>query len=584
MNYTVDARETKLNCFRVTLDVPEEMKHTEISFPAWTPGSYSIRDYAGNVYDEFAERRGKRVHIEKIDKSTWNVGPSPVSFHYTVHAHRHSVQDCYVDDEHMTINGAGAFPYVRGLEQLPHRVTIIPREGWERVSTSLKSAGSWTFVADNYDQLVDSPIEIGNHEVHAFSVRGRQHELAIVGKGNIEVSKFLNDLKKIVASEVAIMGHIPYDRYVFIYHLIPGGGGGLEHLSSTHCISDPFMFRKREDYLSVLELFSHEFFHLWNVKRLRPRPLGPFDYSKENYTTFLWFSEGVTSYYELLAIRRAGISSPSEFYRALCREVEMYERTPGRRHQSPAQSSFDTWIKFYRRAEHFLNLSISYYNEGALLGMILDMMLISKTDGERRLQDVMRFLYRNTYMKGRWFEESDFLDAFERVADVDIGGFYSRYVIKANEFPVNRYLRQLGMKMEVEKEGEACFWVMMSLDRKNIVQTVLEGGPAADAHIYPNDEIIAVNGTRISDDLKDRIAELEIGKEAHVTVSRDGKIREIAITPSSRPPKIYFSRIANAGSRERKNYEAWSYSSWKEPLDYSAVKDPDNYVRRFSVI
>jgi predicted metalloprotease with PDZ domain len=584
IRYTVDARDVRLNTFRVTMEIGREAENVEIAFPAWTPGSYVIRDFAGNVSDVFAERKGRRFDIKKKDKSTWEIGRTPATVNYTVHAHRHSVQDSYVDDEHLTINGASAFAYAKGVESLPHVVTIVPHEGWSRVSSSLKSLDTWKLYAENYDILVDSPIEVGNHEVHKFTVKGKEHELALFGRGNIDVNKFLRDLKKIVQSEISIMGEAPYERYVFIYHLIPKGSGGLEHLSSTHCISDPFLFRKREDYLSVLELFSHEFFHLWNVKRLRPKPLGPFDYSKENYTEMLWFSEGFTSYYELLAIRKALISSPSEFLRALCREIEIYKNTPGRLHQSASESSFDTWIKFYKGGENARNSTISYYNKGALLAMLLDLLLIKSTDGKKRLQHVMRHLYTQTYRRGRWFDEPDFIDAFSRVADIDISSFYSNYMKKPGELPLEDYLGYAGLRLDREISRDACLYIMMSADNPLTIAAVLEGGPAADAGLYPRDEIIAVNGTRIKDDLKDRIAELSVGSKVEITVARDGRLRRVELIPKMRPPKIYLKQKKEASGRQRKVYENWCYARWDVPIDYSALRDPENYQKRYEII
>ena len=589
IRYRVDGKDATLNCFNVEMTFNSGMDEVELCMPVWTPGSYSVVDYAGHIVDLAAySDSGRERKIWKKDKSTWAMDGNggPVTVKYRVHAHSVNVHASFIDSDRMTINGAGAFLYIRGKEHLPAEVEIVPHDGWERVSTGLPSTGKWTFRAENYDILIDSPIEVGSHEVHKFEVSGKEHEVALYGKGNIEREKFLADLKKIVASEISIMKDVPYDRYVFIYQMIPKKGGGLEHLNSTHCISDPFVFSERENYIANLELFSHEFFHLWNVKRLRPTALGPFDYSKENYTKLLWVSEGFTSYFEVTAIRKAKISTPAEFLRALARYMETYRNTPGRMHQSAEESSFDTWIKFYRRNENTLNSGISYYNKGSLIGMLLDLFIVSATGGKKRLDDVMRHLYRATYSKGSGFTEKDFVEACETVSGRDIGDFYRKCIAGRGDLPFEKYLGLAGLGLENEKgDGKGCLRIFMSSENKAVIATVLEGGPAAEAGLFPGDEIVAVNGIRTkAEDLKARIEELKPGQQASLLVSREGLMKDISVRAGEKPAKLTVKQKVRATPSQKRTYETWAYAKWKDGVDYEGVKDPANYTERMQII
>lgn len=589
ISYKVDGRDSALNCFNVEMTFNSGKGDVELCLPVWTPGAYAVADFAGDIIDFTARgRNGKEKRFRKKDKSTWVIrgDGKDVTVRYRVHAHDVNVHACFIDNERMTINGAGAFMYIRGREALPAEVEIVPRKGWQKVSTGLPSKGKWHFTAENYDILIDSPIEVGNQEIHKFTVAGKEHELSLYGRGNMEKEKFIGDLKKIVSSEISIMKDVPYKRYVFIYQMIPNRGGGLEHLNSTHCISDPFVFSERADYLNNLELFSHEFFHLWNVKRLRPTALGPFDYSKENYTKLLWVSEGFTSYFEVTAIRKGGISTPAEFLRALGRYMEAYRNTPGRMHQSAEESSFDAWIKLYRRTENNVNAVMSYYNKGSLIGMLLDLYIISVSGGRKRLDDVMRHLYKTTYSRGKGFTEDDFKKACKTVSGHDIGAFYGKCISGRGDLPFEKYFQLAGLKLErKDDDGKGCFHMLMSRDHKSVIASVLEGGAAAEAGLYPGDEIIAINGLRAgAADLKARIGELKPGHAAKVLVSREGILREISVKAGTRQGKIVVSQRKGVSAAQKRTYEIWSYAKWKDGFDYDSVKDPTFYSERMQIL
>jgi len=582
IHYTVDARDTRENILSVTLEFQAHSKDVELCMPVWTPGSYFIADFPGRVISLSAFSGRRELATRKKDKSTWLVSgcTGTVRVHYRVHAHRATVHDTFFDDTHLTVNGASLFLFVRGLEHLPALVEILPHAGWEHVSTGLPALDRWKFSAPDYDTLVDSPIEAGNHARYTFTHAGREHELAIYGKGYLDAERLLSDLRKIVAAEIAIMKEVPYDRYVFIYHLLPNGGGGLEHLNSTHCIADPFGFTEREEYISHLTTFSHEFFHLWNVKRLRPSELMTFDYARENYTSLLWFSEGFTSYYASMAMRRAGIFTPAEFLRSIARLFETYRRTPGRFHQSAAESSFDTWIKFYRQDENSVNSTISYYNKGAIIATLLDILIISETEN-RRLDDVMRSLYRGTYMKGRGLTENEFTDAVSEHLGRNAGGLCRTLIHGRGELPFSSTLRLAGLVLWARKDRKHAFLGIVPSKEKSVIASVIEGSPAAEAPLFPGDEIIAVDGMRVRpDEIKGRIAQIKPGSTVQLLISRKGRIREMTCGTSTAFPSLQIVQSEGASERQKAVYGRWIYAPWRRGIDYSSVKDHHSYVEK----
>jgi len=590
IEYTVDARDIRLNCLNVEITFRPRKGVVDLCMAAWAPGSYQIEDFAKHVMEIAAlNADGRALKLEKKDKSTWalKADGGKVTVKYRVHAHRITVHHSFVDETHLTLNGGSTLLYSKGYEHLPATLRIVPHEGWNNVSTGLdRTEDKWTFTAPDFDTLVDSPVEAGNHVSTHFSFAGKDHEIAIYGASTIDKEKFTSDVEKIVRAQIGIMKDVPYNRYLFIYDLLPSASGGLEHLNSTHCLADPFAFRIREEYLSKLSTISHEFFHLWNVKRLRPLPLGPFDYTKEVYTSLLWFSEGFTSYYTYIAMRRALIVSTGELLRSFARIVESFVNTPGRNYQSAGESSFDTWIMLYKPDENSVNTSISYYTKGSLIGMLLDLYIIDATGGRKRLDDVMRLLYNSTYKKGKGFTEEDFIEACSKVLGKEATVLYRQLINTRGDLPFGRYLALAGLEMKWESERkEGCAGILMSEKSPEVVGSVLEGMPAAEAGVFPGDEIIAVNGMRARPtDFAARIRELSPGEIASLTVSRHGALKNISVKLDERPGKLKFVQMKKANAGQKRAYEKWAYAKWKDGISYEAVKDPRQYMKRFDII
>ncbi|MGA7991039.1 MAG: M61 family peptidase, partial [Thermoanaerobaculia bacterium] len=426
--FTVAMPRPETHLYEITMEIdPGRAKTLDLVLPVWTPGSYLIREFSRHVRDFSAKeisskgrgaggrgpRPGRAVSAEKIAKNVWRLllpsgksSPSSslsILVSYRVYAHELSVRTSHHDASHGYGNGANLFFYIEGRKDEPQEVAFRLPRGW-KTSMALPARGG-TFRAASYDELVDSPFECGTHRTYEFRVRGVPHTLAIWGRGNEDAAGLVGDLKKLVRQAAALFGGLPYERYLFLVHLVPGARGGLEHRATQSVALDPWVFRPEKEYRGALLLFSHELFHAWNVKRIRPEPLGPFDYTKEVHTKDLWALEGITSYYEVLLATRAGLLAREQAFEEWMTSWAGHLDTPGRAVQSAEMASYDTWIRFYRPDENSVNVAESYYRRGQLLGLALDLTLRGAAGGRRSLDDVMRLLWRRWGSKGKAYPE-----------------------------------------------------------------------------------------------------------------------------------------------------------------------------------
>ena len=411
------------------LQVPNE---TDLVMPVWTPGSYLIREFERHVQDFAADANGRALDWTKVNKNTWRVKTNGVRqwrATYRVYANELSVRTSELNSDHAFWNNAALLMYLD--KQIEHSSTlhINPAPGW-KIATGLPAVDGQpnTFRAENFDVLYDSPVECSNFKQIDFQVRGVPHRIVIDGDGNYDQNRMLAGVQKIVETEVSLFGDIPYHDYTFILHLRANTGGGLEHLNSTALGFRRNGFEKEEGYRRFWSLVAHEFFHLWNVKRIRPDALGPFDYTKENYTRSLWVAEGITSYYGDLMPRRAGLISDQTYLDELAKRIQDFQNTPGREKMSAEEASFDAWVKLYYPDENSINSQISYYDKGELLGLLLDLDIRRRTHGAKSLDDVMRYLYDEFYKKGRNYTPADMQKACELMAGASLDEFFSRYV------------------------------------------------------------------------------------------------------------------------------------------------------------
>jgi predicted metalloprotease with PDZ domain len=445
---------------------------------------------------------------------------------------------------------------------------VAPAE-W-KVATGLPPVAGQvnTFRAENFDILYDSPFEVSNFKQIDFQVRGVPHRIVIDGEGNYDPERMRRDVQKIVEAETSMLGEIPYHDYTFILHLRANTGGGLEHLNSTALGFRRFNFADEKGWRGFHGLVAHEFFHLWNVKRIRPDALGPFDYTKENYTRELWVAEGITEYYAHLMVRRAGLASNEIYLDHLARQIKDFQETPGRKIMSAEESSFNSWIKFYRPDENSDNSEISYYDKGELLGLLLDLDIRRRTNNAKSLDDVMRYLYTEFYKKGRNYGPADFQKTCELLAGASLDPFFSRYVRGRDELAYNDFLAASGLRLDQDGESPGTLKGFLGAELEDsgefiLVKSVRAGAPAYEQGLNANDRIIALDGARVNKQTFEAlIAAKHPGDMVHLAVFRFDDLRMIDIKLSGRTDSPYRIRpVPQPDEQQSRIYKSWLGSS-----------------------
>lgn len=603
IHYTVSMPREHARHFHVEIQADTRgLQALEFQMPVWTPGSYSVMDYAGKVHSIGARGdSGETLVVEKQDKTSWRVqtrGERGIRLQYLVRAFDISVDRSYVDGERATINGASLFMYVAGRKEEPVTATFQKPGRW-RIYTGLKllSRTHNQYFAEDYDELLDCPVMMGDFDVRTFKVRGIEHRIVIVGSGNYDVEELVLDTARLSEKTIEIFGDIPYGDYTFFMEMAPKNDGGLEHRNSTHMIFDRWGFKPRDEYVESLLLISHEFIHTWNVKRLKPAGLGPFDYSREVYSPLLWFSEGFTSYYEGLILRRAGCISAREYLDEVGRAIRRLQMTPGRKLMTLEESSLDTWTKFYHPHPDSPNMSISYYNKGALFGLALDLEIRQRTEGESSLDVLMRTLYRRFYQEDpRGFTFDDVLEVARELGGPSIPRLFESVVQSTREINWNRYLGHVGLEtenlprseLEVRKKKLPRPQAYLGLRVRNqggnlFVNQVLSDGPCQLVPIHPEDELIALDGVRLDDQKLDKLMEL-VRPEAELkfVISRGGDLKEVLVKPFRRPPiDIAIQPRKKATTLQKCLYEGWVRDSWDS---LSRTRKPVSFRPREKVI
>ena len=571
ISYTLSMPAPHSHLYHVQIEVDgADSASQDLILPSWTPGSYMIRDYARHVQSFTASTLdGTPLHWYKVAKDSWRVetdGVSQFRVMYQVYANELTVRTSHLDGSHGYVNGATLFMYVEGRTAEHLQLTVVPAAGWQ-VTTSLLPLDRehTTFSASDYDELVDSPIECGTHRLLQFEVDRIPHQIALWGHGNEDEARIVADTQRIVEIQRDFFGSLPYSHYIFILHLVDGRGGGLEHRNSVTNQVDRWGFQPRRAYERFIRLTSHELFHVWNVKRLRPAPLGPFNYRVENYTRMLWLMEGATSYYDDLLLVRAGLISPERYLELLAEQIVQLQSQPGRLLQSLEQSSFDAWIKFYRPDEHSANSSISYYLKGALVCLLLDMAIRTQSGGTRSFDDLMRYLYERYPITGPGIPEVGALQAAtEDVAGSEPGffhDFFTHYIAGTTELDYSKGLATVGLELRWQRRGPAA-WLGVSLKQqgeRTLIRTVRADGPAYLAGIYADDELLALDGWRVdSEKFNARLAEQKPGASVRLTLCRGDRLLEVTVTLAEAPPDA----LELTSSSERSTAQQQAYQKW----------------------
>lgn len=536
LTYHLSMPQPNSHYFAVKIDVQENTAAAqEFKLPVWTPGSYLVREFSKNLNQVRAiDAQGKELTVKKKAKNAWEVqcnGTASYTVFYEVYAFELSVRTPFLDNTHGFVAGAGVFMYTEETRNQLGVLKIYPHASFKKVSTALAPAdfksepGCQSFVFKDYDQLVDSPIEIGNQQEFSFMAAGVRHRVAMYGEANYNTTDLQRDMAKVVESATAVFGSNPNQDYLFIVHNVTDGQGGLEHLNSCVLSVSRWSYTG-SNYLGFINLVAHEYFHLWNVKRIRPIELGPFNYDQECYTSLLWVMEGITSYYDELLLLRAGFYTKADFLNKLQSQINYVEGSPGSRVQPVAHASFDAWIKAYRPNENSANTTMTYYSRGAVIGAVLDAYLIQRSKGKQSLDGFMQLLYQKYALDlKRGFSETEFEQELSNYCGEDMHAFFTQYVNGTAIIPYQKYFEPMGLKVTDQTSTLTNFGAALEPGEVLKVRTVRSGSAAEDAGISVGDEILACDGYRIDKaGLENKYNNLQPGVSMELLLSRDGKL------------------------------------------------------------
>lgn len=574
IRYQIRPANPGAHLFEVRLTVNEPAPDGQrLSMAAWIPGSYMIRDFAKNVVWLRAECQSRSIRVEKLDKQTWRCAPcdGPLTVTYEIYAWDLSVRGANLDTTHGYFNGTSIFLRVHGHESHPYSVEISPPEGEQyrdwRAATTLPSAGAaqhtfGMYQAADYEELVDHPVEMGLFTLIAFVACGVPHEVAITGRHDADTERLAQDLKTICEHHIRFFGEpAPMNRYLFQVMAVGEGHGGLEHRSSTSLLCSrndlprKGMTKMSEEYRNFLGLCSHEYFHTWNVKRIMPAAFQPYDLNRETHTTLLWAFEGITSYYDDLALVRTDLVTRESYLEILGQNITRVLRGSGRFKQSVADSSFDAWIKFYKQDENAPNAVVSYYTKGSLIALALDLTIRRATNNAKSLDDVMRALWERHGKTGVGVTEDGLEVLMEELSGVSLKAFFDAALRGTVDLPLAELFDYVGIEFHLrpaesanDKGGKPATKDEAELARQPAlgirtgddplgakVTNVLDGGAAQAAGISAGDVLVAINGIRATQkNLENLIASCAPGSRIRVHLFRRDELMEfeVALQPA----------------------------------------------------
>ena len=574
--YSLEPLDLSGHRLRATVRIAEpDLKGQIVSLPAWIPGSYLIRDFSRHI-EHISARSGKQsVTLTKLDNHRWRVAPcsGPLTITTVIYAWDLSVRGAHLDETHCFLNGTSVFLEVQGQQEHPCRLTLLPPPKplrW-RVFTSMPqytrgnaakvSNGFGSYLAENYDALIDHPIEMGRPQVINFDACGAQHEMVFTGLiPNLDLKRIAQDVKKICEAQIRFFepdtARVPFldsaTKYVFMTMVTGDAYGGLEHRASTALMASrkdlPTLGQDKtpEGYQTFLGLVSHEYFHTWHVKRIKPATFAPYKLSSESHTRLLWIFEGFTSYYDDLFLLRSGVIGQPTYLKTLGKQIASVQSTPGRHKQSVAESSFDAWTRYYKQDENAPNAIISYYTKGSLVALALDLTIRQATNQQRSLDDVMRLLwerYGRDFYQGNpiGLSEKGFPQLVREATGVDVLDNINRWAYSSQDLPLKELLATQGVRLEwkaahtrptldirTRKQGEQL-----------VITAAIEGGAAHQAGLSAHDILVAVDGVRVdagANTLDTLLASYQPGQKIQVHIFRRDELRCFALTLASAPP------------------------------------------------
>jgi predicted metalloprotease with PDZ domain len=590
IRYTIVPGNPAAHLFEVTVTVADpDPAGQRFMLPVWIPGSYMVREFARNIVTlRGTNDAGRKVRVEKIDKHTWQAAPvkGALTLRYEVYAWDMSVRAAHLDDTIGFFNGTSVFLSPLGHEDAQCVVDIQKPQGaayrgW-RVATALPEArgtkryGFGEYRAQNYDELIDHPVTLGEFALATFKAHGVPHDVVISGRViGLDMERLCKDLKRICEAQISLFepksNQAPVERYVFMTQAVTDGYGGLEHRASTALICNrtdlPVQGRDAmsEGYRTYLGLCSHEYFHTWNVKRIKPAVFAPYDLSVENYTSLLWLFEGFTSYYDDLILVRSGVISPDDYFGLLGKVIGGVQRASGRLKQSVAESSFDAWVKYYRQDENAPNAIVSYYTKGSLIALAFDLTIRAQTGNRKSLDDVMRLLWKRfgrDFYRGKpvGVDESEIEAIFAEASGAQLAELFAEGVRGTRDLPLDTLLAPFGVTLapDPDKNGKPALGVRLRGGADCTLATVHEGSAAQKAGLSAGDVLIALDGLRMTGGNIDALlSRYQPGAKVEVHAFRRDELRITQVKLDGPEVARYKLAVSDNRPAARKARERW---------------------------
>ncbi len=566
IQYHLEVTDAAHHLAEVSVIFPQVQTRTlEVKLPVWRSGRYEILDLSKAISDFSASHsNGQKINWEKTDKNTWKLllnQPGPIQIKYQVYANTLKQRVIHIDPTHAYLDASGVFMFAPAYRDQPLRVSLEVPEDW-RSRSGMEKIGEHQFIANDYDQLVDSPIETGIHEYLSFEVDDKIYEIVIWGEGNHDIKDLQEKVTLLHHAAKKIWGSFPFDRYLYIYHAGDGLRGATEHVNSTIIQQQRFNFKPRKSYLKVLATTAHEFIHTWNVKAYRPAGIAPYDYSKENYSKLFWMAEGITSYYDDLLLSRAEIYEPKEFYEKLAENIQKYLKNPGRKQKSVADSSFDTWLKQDPHLNH--NESVSIYTEGSLVAWRLDQEIRKLTNNKASLDTLQNLLYQQHHNIDRGYHKQDVLKILQDMTGHDLSEFWQTYVEGTETIDFDALLNFYGLQRSFDDDNEEVkSWIGADLnldDQLVTIKTVDHESPAWLAGLTAGDQILSIDGIQVTgDDVAKRIEQMLPEQTYQIHFFSAGRLQETNLKPKQNPyPEFKIKPLEKPNRQQKARYKDWA--------------------------
>lgn len=576
VSYTVSMPYPSNHLFEIKMDLENipfsNEEYLDFILPVWRSGRYVIFNFSSGVQEFTAsDISGNQLKWNKTEKAKWRVenkNINAVIITYKVYSNEFGMRTRGLNDEYALIDPSAVLMYIEKYRHNALKLNIRPYGNWH-VTTGLdKSNSDNNFTAPDYDYLTDCPLVIGNQDDIEFNVQGKKHVASYLGNVNYSTSEITGDLEKIIEENNEFWGGLPYNNFTFLFLFTGDEFGGTEHMNSCIINIPSFYLTDKSHYNDFISVCSHEYFHTWNVKRLRPKGITPYDFTKENYTEELWIAEGTTSYYEHIILLKTGQEKSEDFRENLQKAIMKYDSRPGNTIQSLAESSFDSWIKFWVNTPNKWISESDYYSKGAILSMLIDLEIRNDSQNKYSLDNVMRTMYEHYPLSNGGYTNADFINICNEFAGQNIQHLFDKYLYSTDSIDWNKFLNYAGIKLvKSVKEQKSSIGVSTYDDGNRLkISYVIPESPAYDTGLDMGDEIIALNGYRVnSSSLAKRIESMNDGELVKLTIMRNNKLKEFNVAVKSSPVYDYkIEKLGNATDLQIKIYNSWLNSDWNE--------------------